>query len=191
MLDDTKWILVRSWSFSHSRAMLSLEFIWRLLGALTNRYTRTPGSHLRSTLFEDWHELGGQMGARLAPELSLNLQILTRPPNNACSLFWMIPLCHGFVHFKSSKNGDKLMIFEWKKKDQTLMHLPFVLLMQARAILWLASREVESRAGSSPPLKKTQLWSPSSSGLSMKRSLQRFLQERRKRARAISPYIRH
>ncbi|XP_030546548.1 protein TIFY 5A [Rhodamnia argentea] len=60
---------------------------------------------------------------------------------------------------------------------------------QARAIIWLASREVES--SSPPPLKKTPLWSPSASGLSMKRSLQRFLQERRKRARAMSPYISH
>ncbi|KAL3715351.1 hypothetical protein ACJRO7_007132 [Eucalyptus globulus] len=63
---------------------------------------------------------------------------------------------------------------------------------QARAIIWLASREMESIAGSSPPLKKVhQLWSPLSSGLSMKRSLQRFLQERRKRARAMAPYISH
>ncbi|KAF8007608.1 hypothetical protein BT93_K1573 [Corymbia citriodora subsp. variegata] len=63
---------------------------------------------------------------------------------------------------------------------------------QARAIIWLASREVESRAGLSPPSKKTHLlWGPSSPGLSMKRSLQRFLQERRKRARAMAPYISH
>ncbi|XP_044497271.1 protein TIFY 5A-like isoform X2 [Mangifera indica] len=66
---------------------------------------------------------------------------------------------------------------------------------QARNILLLASREMEERVktatGSeraSPPLP-CQLYRPSSStsGLSMKRSLQRFLQKRKHRALA-SPY---
>ncbi|XP_056171434.1 protein TIFY 5A-like isoform X2 [Syzygium oleosum] len=97
---------------------------------------------------------------------------------------------HGYVNAcrteQSQVNQQQLAIF-YKGRVR-----PFDLTeFQARAIIWLASREVESKAGSSPPLKKTQLWSPSSSGLSMKRSLQRFLQERRKRARAMSPYISH
>ncbi|KAJ0081549.1 hypothetical protein Patl1_10044 [Pistacia atlantica] len=66
---------------------------------------------------------------------------------------------------------------------------------QARHILSLASREMEERmkmlTGSEPvsPSLPSPLYTPSStSGLSMKRSLQRFLQKRKHRALATSPY---
>ncbi|KAL3851496.1 hypothetical protein ACJIZ3_013378 [Penstemon smallii] len=56
--------------------------------------------------------------------------------------------------------------------------------LQARAIIKLASRENEEKSTSS---NEPQLYSPVS-GLSMKRSLQRFLQKRKTRAEATSPY---
>ncbi|KAF8413561.1 hypothetical protein HHK36_001552 [Tetracentron sinense] len=64
--------------------------------------------------------------------------------------------------------------------------------LQARAIIWLASREIEERMNTSrsesvsPSLQSQVLYSPS--GLSIKRSLQRFLQKRKKRIQATSPY---
>ncbi|KAK6932194.1 CO/COL/TOC1, conserved site [Dillenia turbinata] len=67
--------------------------------------------------------------------------------------------------------------------------------LQARAIISLASQEMEERARtprrgpSSEPLSPT-FQSPmcQSPALSMKRSLQRFLQKRRHRVQAASPY---
>ncbi|KAK2965284.1 hypothetical protein RJ640_004153 [Escallonia rubra] len=65
--------------------------------------------------------------------------------------------------------------------------------LQARAIILLASQETEQKSktptGSSEPsspLILSPLYSPT--GLSMKRSLQRFLQKRKHRAQATSPY---
>ncbi|KAK4589205.1 hypothetical protein RGQ29_019981 [Quercus rubra] len=64
---------------------------------------------------------------------------------------------------------------------------------QARSILMLATREMEERlktpTGSdlSSPTLQTEQYSPST-GLSMKRSLQRFLQKRKNRIQATSPY---
>ncbi|CAK7350193.1 unnamed protein product [Dovyalis caffra] len=66
--------------------------------------------------------------------------------------------------------------------------------LQARAILLIASREMEDKlqspTGSEPavssPILRSRLYSPV--GLSMKRSLQMFLQKRRHRIQAISPY---
>ncbi|KAK2965287.1 hypothetical protein RJ640_004156 [Escallonia rubra] len=64
--------------------------------------------------------------------------------------------------------------------------------LQARAIILLASQETEEKSksptGSEPssPLIQSPLYSPT--GLSMKRSLQRFLQKRKHRAQATSPY---
>ncbi|KAI5670946.1 hypothetical protein M9H77_11310 [Catharanthus roseus] len=66
--------------------------------------------------------------------------------------------------------------------------------LQARAIILLASREMEERSRSpggseptSPALLQTQLCSPTS-GLSMTKSLQRFLQKRKNRVQATYPY---
>ncbi|XWS12352.1 hypothetical protein CRYUN_Cryun37aG0082200 [Craigia yunnanensis] len=65
--------------------------------------------------------------------------------------------------------------------------------VQARAILMLASRVMDERiktpTGLEPasPTLQFQLHSPSA-GLSMKRSLQRFLQKRKNRIQATSPY---
>ncbi|KAF8370198.1 hypothetical protein HHK36_031766 [Tetracentron sinense] len=60
--------------------------------------------------------------------------------------------------------------------------------LQARAILWVASGEMDERM-STP---RSELISPSLqspvSSLSMKRSLQRFLQKRKIRIQATSPY---
>ncbi|CAK7350192.1 unnamed protein product [Dovyalis caffra] len=64
--------------------------------------------------------------------------------------------------------------------------------LQARAILTLAGREMEDKSrspeGSQPtsPTLPSQLCSRT--GLSMKRSLQRFLQKRKHRIQATSPY---
>ncbi|CAK9167854.1 unnamed protein product [Ilex paraguariensis] len=65
--------------------------------------------------------------------------------------------------------------------------------LQARAIILLASREMEEKSktlsGSSDPpspLLQSQLSSPT--GLPLKRSLQRFLQKRKHRIQATSPY---
>ncbi|KAK7359475.1 hypothetical protein VNO77_01435 [Canavalia gladiata] len=64
---------------------------------------------------------------------------------------------------------------------------------QARSILMLANKEIEERMktpnGSEPssPLQSHNLHSPGT-GLSMKRSLQRFLQKRKNRNQETSPY---
>ncbi|KAL5771947.1 hypothetical protein ACOSP7_011556 [Xanthoceras sorbifolium] len=73
--------------------------------------------------------------------------------------------------------------------------------LQARAILMIASREMEEKmrspssgspSSASPPVSpiiESQLYSPvPPTGLSMKRSLQRFLQKRKHRVLAASPY---
>ncbi|PON87913.1 Jasmonate-zim domain protein [Trema orientale] len=70
---------------------------------------------------------------------------------------------------------------------------------QARSILLLASREMEERLktprtttpGSEPcsPSLQSPIYSPTAA-LSMKRSLQRFLQKRKHRAQAMTPYHR-
>ncbi|KAH7545162.1 protein TIFY 5A [Ziziphus jujuba] len=68
--------------------------------------------------------------------------------------------------------------------------------LQARTILFYASKEVEERlktpTGNDPcsPNVQSQMSSPTA-GLSMKRSLQRFLQKRRHRVQATSPYNHH
>ncbi|XWS15978.1 hypothetical protein CRYUN_Cryun34aG0048000 [Craigia yunnanensis] len=65
--------------------------------------------------------------------------------------------------------------------------------LQARAILMLANREMDERVktptGSEPasPTLSSQLYSPTA-GLSMRKSLQRFLQKRKNRIQATSPY---
>ncbi|KAJ4825409.1 hypothetical protein Tsubulata_030902 [Turnera subulata] len=64
--------------------------------------------------------------------------------------------------------------------------------LQARTILWLASQEVKERISSvqsRPPSLHSQLYGHS--GLSLKRSLQRFLQKRKKRAQGSYPYNQH
>ncbi|XP_059670935.1 protein TIFY 5A-like [Cornus florida] len=64
--------------------------------------------------------------------------------------------------------------------------------LQARAIIMLASREMEEKLKSptswepSSPLLQSQLCSPTA--LSVKRSLQQFLQKRKNRIQAVSPY---
>ncbi|XP_058197570.1 protein TIFY 5B-like [Rhododendron vialii] len=65
--------------------------------------------------------------------------------------------------------------------------------LQARAIMMLASQEMEEKVKSllgselPSPLLQSPVCSPTT-GLSMKRSLQRFLQKRRNRFQATSPY---
>ncbi|KAK7399938.1 hypothetical protein VNO78_11135 [Psophocarpus tetragonolobus] len=67
--------------------------------------------------------------------------------------------------------------------------------LQARSILMLANKEIEKRVmtptGSEPssPMQQSphNMYSPST-GLSMKRSLQRFLQKRKNRVQETSPY---
>uniref|UniRef100_A0A5B7AIU0 Protein TIFY n=1 Tax=Davidia involucrata TaxID=16924 RepID=A0A5B7AIU0_DAVIN len=63
--------------------------------------------------------------------------------------------------------------------------------IQARAIIMHASREMEEKMKTPPssPLLQSQLYSPI--GLSMKRSLQQFLQKRKHRIQATSPYNHH
>ncbi|XP_059275716.1 protein TIFY 5A-like [Lycium ferocissimum] len=61
--------------------------------------------------------------------------------------------------------------------------------LQARAIIHLASREAKGNIKT--PSSHSETPSPllqSPTGLSMKRSLQKFLQKRKNRAEAISPY---
>ncbi|XP_010056897.2 protein TIFY 5B [Eucalyptus grandis] len=71
--------------------------------------------------------------------------------------------------------------------------------LQARAILVLASREMQERMKATPTVTSwpnspsrtspsAELYSPTGTGLSMKRSLQRFLQKRKLRFHATSPY---
>ncbi|EEF42634.1 conserved hypothetical protein [Ricinus communis] len=74
----------------------------------------------------------------------------------------------------------------------------YVTELQARAILSLASREMEDKMKTSllgTPTGRSEFVSPlpsplcsPSTGLSMKRSIQRFLQKRKHRAQATSPY---
>ncbi|RVW34919.1 Protein TIFY 5A [Vitis vinifera] len=64
--------------------------------------------------------------------------------------------------------------------------------LQARAIILTASREVETKTPTASdvtmvsPSLQSQLYSPT--GLSMKRSLRSFLQKRKNRIEATSPY---
>ncbi|KAA8519475.1 hypothetical protein F0562_013731 [Nyssa sinensis] len=66
--------------------------------------------------------------------------------------------------------------------------------LRARTIIMHARREMEEKMKSAPssepcsPLLQSQLHSPT--GLSMKRSLQQFLQKRKHRIQATSPYSR-
>lgn len=65
-----------------------------------------------------------------------------------------------------------------------------ILMVQARAIISLASREMEESSRKNSPAAAA-LNSPvysAATGLSMKRSLQRFLEKRKSRAHSISPY---
>ncbi|GFP81160.1 protein tify 5a [Phtheirospermum japonicum] len=65
--------------------------------------------------------------------------------------------------------------------------------MQARTIIFHASKEMEGKSNNSPgsspcsPVLNSPIYSPTTS-LSMKRSLQRFLEKRKARAQAMSPY---
>ncbi|XP_009602642.1 protein TIFY 5A [Nicotiana tabacum] len=61
--------------------------------------------------------------------------------------------------------------------------------LQAKAIIYLASREMEENTKTSSPISEAS--SPllqTQTGLSMKRSLQGFLQKRKNRIQATSPY---
>ncbi|KAL0542664.1 hypothetical protein IC582_017737 [Cucumis melo] len=64
--------------------------------------------------------------------------------------------------------------------------------LQARAILKLATREMEENGLSETPSPMLQQSppprTPTTPGLSMKKSLQRFLQKRKHRVQATSPY---
>ncbi|KAL3643652.1 hypothetical protein CASFOL_014467 [Castilleja foliolosa] len=65
--------------------------------------------------------------------------------------------------------------------------------LQARTIIFLASKEMEGKsnnwAGTSPcsEVLNSPIYSPTTH-LSMKRSLQRFLEKRKNRAQSMSPY---
>ncbi|KAF8370197.1 hypothetical protein HHK36_031765 [Tetracentron sinense] len=75
-----------------------------------------------------------------------------------------------------------------EKNRTKITNLKFVYAIQARAILWVASGEVDERMSiPGSELVSPSLQSPVSS-LSMKRSLQRFLQKRKIRIQATSPY---
>ncbi|CAK9321205.1 unnamed protein product [Citrullus colocynthis] len=64
--------------------------------------------------------------------------------------------------------------------------------LQARAIFKLATREMEEKASSEAPSPIQQQSppppTPTTPGLSMKKSLQRFLQKRKHRVQATAPY---
>nr|CAN84091.1 hypothetical protein VITISV_007759 [Vitis vinifera] len=70
--------------------------------------------------------------------------------------------------------------------------VPFGYMYEARAIILTASREVETKTPTASdvtmvsPSLQSQLYSPT--GLSMKRSLRSFLQKRKNRIEATSPY---
>lgn len=65
-----------------------------------------------------------------------------------------------------------------------------LILMQARAIILLANKEMEGTKPSLDSLLLPFLQSPLNS-LSMKKSLQRYLQKRKTRIQATSPYHHH
>nr|QZL14045.1 jasmonate ZIM-domain protein 6 [Mentha canadensis] len=63
--------------------------------------------------------------------------------------------------------------------------------LQARAIISVARREAEEKKAPGTPCSAAAMNSPvysAASGMSMKRSLQRFLEKRKSRALSISPY---
>ncbi|XP_060181716.1 protein TIFY 5A-like [Lycium barbarum] len=97
--------------------------------------------------------------------------------------------------------GDKESIDQEKQQQLTIFYDGKVVVsdateLQARAIIHLASREAKGNiktpsSHSETPSPLLQSPSPllqSPTGLSMKRSLQKFLQKRKNRAEAISPY---
>lgn len=104
--------------------------------------------------------------------------------------FWM--------KMKTILGKEQLMREQQEQKQLTIFYNGRVLVcdvaeLQARAILMLASREMEDRlrspVGSEPsassPISPSQLYSPV--GLPMKRSLQRFLKKRKHRIQATFP----
>ncbi|XP_047944422.1 protein TIFY 5A [Salvia hispanica] len=59
--------------------------------------------------------------------------------------------------------------------------------LQVRAIISLASREAEEKSSKNLAAMNSPVYS-AATGLSMKRSLKRFLEKRKSRAQTISPY---
>ena len=97
---------------------------------------------------------------------------------NFCEhIIWLVSDCVETINLAS---------WQWINK--------FVGILQARAILLLASREMEEKtrtptaSDATSPSLHSQLYS--ATGLSMKRSLQRFLQKRKNRMEATPPYHR-
>ncbi|XP_071715365.1 protein TIFY 5A-like [Rutidosis leptorrhynchoides] len=119
------------------------------------------------------------------------------------------PSAFGFSHndHHSLKNDSEKIIINGDSKDKQHQQLTIfydgkirvcdVMELQARSIIKLASEEMEEKqrktscsTTSLQPLSPLILASPcpSPSGLLMKRSLQRFLQKRKHRIQATSPY---
>ncbi|KAL1560452.1 protein TIFY 5A-like [Salvia divinorum] len=84
---------------------------------------------------------------------------------------------------ESSSNTQQLTIFyDGKMSSCDATEL------QARAIISLASRKTEEKPSKNSPAMNSPVYS-AATGLSMKRSLQRFLEKRKSRAQSISPYL--
>ncbi|CAA2983013.1 TIFY 5A-like [Olea europaea subsp. europaea] len=93
--------------------------------------------------------------------------------------------CHPLLDMKNSGNNQLLTLFCNGK-----VAVFDVTELQARAIILLANKEMEGTKPSLDSLLLPFLQSPLNS-LSMKKSLQRYLQKRKTRIQATSPYHHH
>ncbi|RAL49768.1 hypothetical protein DM860_002059 [Cuscuta australis] len=119
-----------------------------------------------------------------------NLELRLFPPSSAESQ----QLRHNVLGTLPARSGEK----EGNANELTIFYDGKIVAcdateLQARAIILLASQERWRGSPSGPPVTQPppeEYGRPTASyGLSMKRSLQRFLQKRKKRAESAGPYL--
>ncbi|GAA0185411.1 hypothetical protein LIER_32699 [Lithospermum erythrorhizon] len=134
-----------------------------------------------------------------------NLELNHLPPSESFNISNYNNSRHHYMLLDIFNNGNSssttMQQEEERQKQMTIFYkgqiaVADVTELQAREIILVANREMEERLSSMnyscslPP--RTPLvhhpHTPSPTGLSMKRSLQRFLQKRKNRAQAASPY---
>ncbi|XP_022994922.1 protein TIFY 5A-like [Cucurbita maxima] len=114
-------------------------------------------------------------------ELCLSSSSMASSDHDSGDLRRHHPSLHQFLDDESSKNSHQQMTIFYNGRVCVADFTED----QARAIIMLATRRSTSRRHRSEPCKRE---GGSDSGLSMKRSLQRFLHKRKNRIQSASPY---